>query len=217
VLKRNPFIAPSLPVLMREPPRGDQWLHEVKFDGWRVQLHKSGDNVTIFTRKGNDYTKRFRTIRDSLIALAANSAIIDAEIVVCGNDGKPDFNALMEGSTDDLCAWCFDLLEINGRGLRRRALIERRAMLRHLINLADDHVLRFSETFPDPIKLLKVANKAGLEGIVSKLSYQPYRSGKNPGWIKVKCRAWREANRDRWEMFEKRERQKERQNGHRHK
>jgi ATP-dependent DNA ligase len=60
------------------------------------------------------------------------------------------------------------------------------------------------ETFPNPTKLLKVANAAGLEGIVSKLRSQPYRSGRNPGWIKVKCRAWREANRDRREMFDKR-------------
>jgi ATP-dependent DNA ligase len=104
----------------------------------------------------------------------------------------------------DASSWCFDLLEINGRGLRRRGLIERRAMLRHLINRADDHVLRFSETFPDPTKLLKVANAAGLEGIVSKLRSQPYCSGRNPGWIKVKCRARRAANRDRREMFEKR-------------
>jgi bifunctional non-homologous end joining protein LigD len=204
VLKRNPFIEPSLPVLKREPPKGDQWLHEVKFDGFRAQLHKAGDEVAIFTRRGNDYTRRFPAIRDSLIALPTHSAIIDAEIVICDSDGKPDFNALMERRTEALCAWCFDLLEINGRGLRRRSLIERRAMLRHLINRADDHVLRFSETFPDPTKLLKVANAAGLEGVVSKLRSQPYRSGRNPGWIKVKCHDWREANGDRREMFDKR-------------
>jgi bifunctional non-homologous end joining protein LigD len=145
----------------------------------------------------------FPAIRDSLLSLPTASAIIDAEIVVCDSDGKPDFEALMEGATGDLCAWCFDLLEINGKGLRRRALRERKAMLRHLLNKADDHVLRFSEAFPDPVKLLAAANKQGLEGIVSKLSYQPYRSGKNPGWVKVKCAAWREANKNRWELFEK--------------
>jgi len=204
VLKRNPFIIPSAPILKREPPRGGQWLHEVKFDGWRAQLHKAGKEVTIYTRKGNDYTGRFPLLRNTLTALPARSAIIDAEIVVCDSDGKPDFKALMEGTPGDLCAWCFDLLEINGRGLRERALVERKAMLRHLLNKADDHRLRFSENFPDPVKLLAAAERQGLEGIVSKLSSQPYRSGVNPGWIKVKCRAWREANRARWEMFEKR-------------
>ena len=205
VLKRNPFIIPSAPVLKRQPPTGPQWLHEVKFDGWRAQLHKAGDKVAIFTRKGHDYTKRFLEIRDSLLVLPARSAIIDAEIVVCDSDGKPDFKALMDGAPGDLCAWCFDLLELNGHGLRRRKLLERKAMLRHLLNKADDHVLRFSETFADPGRLLAAAESQGLEGIVSKLSSQPYRSGKNPGWVKVKCRAWCEANKDRWEMFEKRQ------------
>ena len=69
VLKRNPFIIPSAPVLKRQPPTGPQWLHEVKFDGWRAQLHKAGDEVAIYTRKGHDYTKRFPAIRDSLLAL----------------------------------------------------------------------------------------------------------------------------------------------------
>jgi bifunctional non-homologous end joining protein LigD len=110
----------------------------------------------------------------------------------------------MEGATGDLCAWCFDLLEVNGHGLRRRKLIERKAMLRHLLSKADDYMLRFSDTFADPRRLLAAAEEQALEGIVSKLSSQPYRSGRNPGWVKVKCRAWREANKDRWEMFEKR-------------
>ena len=204
MLKPNPFIIPSAPVLKREPPRGEQWLHEVKFDGWRAQLHKAGDEVAILTRRGYNYTGRFPAIRDSLLTLPTRSAIIDAEIVVCDSDGKPDFKALMENAAGELCAWCFDLLELNGHGLRRRTLIERKAMLRHLLNKADDHVLRFSETFADPVKLLDLANTAGLEGVVSKLANQPYRSGKNPGWVKVKCSSWREANKDRWELFEKR-------------
>ena len=85
VLKRNPFIIPSAPVLKRQPPTGPQWLHEVKFDGWRAQLHKAGDEVAIFTRKGHDYTKRFPTIRDSLLAPPAKSAIIDAFAIATAN------------------------------------------------------------------------------------------------------------------------------------
>jgi bifunctional non-homologous end joining protein LigD len=200
VLKRNPFIMPSAPVLKRQPPTGPQWLHEVKFDGWRAQLHKAGEDVTIFTRRGNDYTKRFPAIHYSLVSLPARSAIIDAEIVVCDSDGKPDFKALMDGAAGDLCAWCFDLLELNGHDLRSERLEER---LRGLLNAADDHVLRFSDDFADPVKLLEATERMGLEGIVSKLRDQPYRSGKNPGWIKVKTPTWREANRDRWELFQK--------------
>ena len=84
-------------MLKAAPPSGDGWLHEVKFDGWRAQLHKLGDEVVIFTRTGVDYTARFPAIRDSLQSLPVRSAIIDAEIVICGGDGKPDFKALMEG------------------------------------------------------------------------------------------------------------------------
>ena len=93
-----PFIIPSAPVLKRQPPTGPQWLHEVKFDGWRAQLHKAGDEAAIYTRKGHDYTGRFPAIRESLLALPTDSAIIDAEIVVCDSDGKPDFRSLMAGN-----------------------------------------------------------------------------------------------------------------------
>ena len=85
------FITPSAPVLKAAPPSGDGWIHEVKFDGWRAQLHKLGDEVVIFTRNGHDYTRRVPAIRDSMLSLPVRSAIIDAEIVVCDGDGKPDF------------------------------------------------------------------------------------------------------------------------------
>jgi bifunctional non-homologous end joining protein LigD len=126
VLKSNPFIVPSAPVQQQQPPSGPRWLHEVKFDGFRAQLHKHGDEVTIYSRNGHDYTRRFPAIRDSLVSLPGRSAIIDAEIVVCASDGKPDFRALIKGATSDLCAWCFDLLELNGCNYRRRELMERK-------------------------------------------------------------------------------------------
>jgi len=135
--------------------------------------------------------------------IPASSAIIDAEAVACDEAGKPDFKALMENATGALCAWCFDLMELNGQDMRSLPLLERRVQLRHLLAKADENALRYSDEFEDPLKLLAAAEREGLEGIVSKLNYQPYRSGKNPGWIKVKCRSWREANRNRWEMFER--------------
>ena len=203
VVKRSAFIVPSQPVLRKQPPSGPQWIHELKFDGWRAQLHKASDDVTIFTRKGNDYTQRFPAIGPRILGLPANSAIIDAEIVVGDRNGKRDSKALMENVTGTMCGWCFDLLELNGQELRSLPLVERRVYLRHILAKADDDALRYSEEFPDPVKLLAAVGKAGLEGIVSKLTYQPYRSGKNPGWIKVKTANWKAANRDRWEMFER--------------
>jgi bifunctional non-homologous end joining protein LigD len=203
VPKNARFITPSAPILKPAPPSGDGWIHEVKFDDWRAQLHKAGDEVMIFTRNGHDYTSRFPAIRDNLLSLPVRSAILDAEIVVCDSDGKPDFKALMEGRAGHLCAWCFDLLELNGQKERKRPFVERKIMLRHLLIKADDDVLRYSEEFPDAEKLLAVAAKQGLEGIVSKKATQQYVSGRNAGWIKVKTSTWREANKDRWEMFQR--------------
>lgn len=203
MIKRSAFIVPSQPVSRKQSPSGPQWIHEGKFDGWRAQLHKVGDEAAIFTRKGNDCANRFPSIRDALLNLPLHSAIIDAEAVAWGEDGKPDFKLLMQNATGTTCAWCFDLLELNGRDLRPLPLVERRIHLRHLLAKTDEHALRYSEDFHDPVKLLAAAEQQGLEGVISKLTYQPYRSGKNPGWIKVKTATWREANRDRWELFQR--------------
>jgi bifunctional non-homologous end joining protein LigD len=202
--KKLSFITPSAPALKTAPPRGDGWLHEVKFDGWRAQLHKDGDAVTIYSRNGKDLTERFSFVRDSIAALPASSAIIDAELVACDDDGRPDFGALMARTSNsgNVCAWCFDLLAHNDRDLRPLPLVKRKDVLRDILNAADDDTLRYADEFPDPEKLLAAIESMGLEGTVSKLVEQPYRSGKNSGWIKVKSKAWRAANRDRWERFE---------------
>jgi bifunctional non-homologous end joining protein LigD len=197
------FIIPSAPVLKAAPPSGDDWIHEVKFDGFRGQLHKAGDDVVIFSRKGGDFTQRFPAVRDSMLSLPARSAIIDAELVVCDGDGKPDFEALMFGKAGHLCGWCFDLLELNGRVLRPLPLVKRKSKLRDLLIKADDDGLRYSQEFKDAEKLLAVATKQGLEGVVSKKADQPYVSGKNVGWIKVKTATWREANKGRFKLFQR--------------
>ena len=130
---RIAFIIPSAPVLQPEAPAGSQWIHEVKFDGWRMQLHKAGDRVVMFSRNGVDMTKRFAMIRDKVLSLPTASVIMDAELVACDSDGKPDFDALMNGQRENLCAWCFDLLELDGRDMRHLPLIERKAALRELL------------------------------------------------------------------------------------
>ena len=201
---RTPFIEPSAPVLRSEPPRGSEWLHEVKHDGWRAQLHKAGDDVVVFSKTGADFTKRFRSIAAGVGALPARSAIIDAEIVVCDDDDRPSFGALMAGKQTALCAWCFDLMGLDNHDLRTEPLDNRRERLRQLLIDAGNRLLRFSEDFSDPEKLLAATERMGLEGIVSKRRDQFYRSGKNPAWIKVKTASWRAANRERYKLFEKR-------------
>src|SRR5262249_27236779 len=112
------FIRPIQPVLGSRPPPGAQWLHEVKFDGWRVQLHKRDDAITIFTKNGLDYTRRFPSIARVVAALPARSCIIDVELTACDDHGAPDFYALHFCRSQMLCVWTFDLLELNGRDAR---------------------------------------------------------------------------------------------------
>ena len=204
MLRKSPFIIPSAPVLAKAPPTGPEWLHEVKFDGWRAQLHLAGDDVIVFTRNGNDVTRRFRPIAAGVAALPACSAIVDAEIVVCDDDDRPSFGALMSGRQTALCAWCFDLMELDRHDLRSEPLDSRRERLRQLLIDAGNRLLRFSDDFTDPQKLLTAADRMGLEGIVSKRRDQFYRSGKNASWVKVKTATWRAANRERYKLFEKR-------------
>ncbi len=196
------FISPAQPTLRDRRPHGHGWVHEVKFDGYRVQLHKAGKDVVIFSRNGADFTLRWPAIAYALQHLPAKSAIIDTEVVACNAKGMPDFAAL-HGRTakpEDFCAWAFDLLELNGVGMRERPLLERRSKLQTLITRFDNSFVRFSEGFTDVDKLLAECERLGLEGIVSKRRDQPYRAGRCD-WVKVKTKAWREANRDRRELF----------------
>jgi bifunctional non-homologous end joining protein LigD len=202
-VSRRPFIPPSLPVLAQSPPVGREWLHEVKHDGWRVQLHKAGDDVVVYSKTGADFTKRFRAIADAILKLSATSCILDAEVVACDAEGNPDFAELMRGAPHGCCAWCFDLMELDGTNHTMAPLEYRRHLLGKLLKRGKSGTLRLSENFRDPIALLKAAETHGLEGIVSKLREDRYRSGKNPGWVKVKTAIWRAATRERHNLFEK--------------
>ena len=200
-MKAFPFVPPAEPVLHETPPIGKGWCHEVKFDGYRLQLVKNGDRVVIWSKNGKDFTARFRDIAKAVAALSCKSCVIDAEGCALDAEGRPDFRALVGGQKHSRVAWCFDLLEIDGRDMCPFPLITRRVRLSALLKKAGDELLRYSDSFSDPAKLLDACSERGLEGIVSKRTDQPYVSGKNRGWIKVKCHAWRVANRDRWEMF----------------
>lgn len=197
----NAFIPPSEPVEQSLPPQGKGWVHEVKFDGYRLQLHKEGDRAFIWSKNGKDFTARFRDLAKAVAELPCKTCILDAEGVALDSEGRPDFRALVGGQKHSRVAWCFDLLEIDGRDMRPFPLLTRRVRLAALLKKAGNELLRMSDSFPDPLKLLAALDERGLEGIVSKKSDQPYVSGKNRGWIKVKCHSWRGNDRDRGEMF----------------
>jgi bifunctional non-homologous end joining protein LigD len=156
VQRNSPFIVSSSPVRRDRPPAGDGWLHEVKFDGYRVQLHKGGQHVSIICKIGTDFTKRFKPIEQALHAIPTKSVIIDGEIVASDEEGHPDFRTLHARRMKDraLCVWCFDLLLINGNDLRALPLVERKARLASLKKQSKDTRLRFCESFDDAKKLL---------------------------------------------------------------
>ena len=143
------FIAPAQPFLRSSPPSGDNWQFELKFDGYRVQLHKAGSGATIFSRNGADFSRRFPDIAAAVVGLPTRSCVLDGELIAAGRHGQPDFLALLHGRHAPTCVYCFDLLELNGRDLREQPLVQRRARLEALLKRAKCNLIRFSEAFPD--------------------------------------------------------------------
>src|SRR5215468_7841236 len=199
------FVEPASPVLRSTPPRGPDWLHEAKFDGWRIQLHKDGSAVRLYTKSGYDCTARFGGLTTAVAAVPTRSCIIDGEVTAFDPLGLLDFHALhfRTDEDDDIAVWAFDLLFHNGRDVRELPLVERKDLLMVLIMGAGDDRLRLSDGFDDGTELLAAAERMGLEGVVSKRRDAPYLSGTRCGWTKTKTQAWRDANKDRWRLFER--------------
>jgi bifunctional non-homologous end joining protein LigD len=166
---RTRFIPPSAPIIRREPPVGPEWIHELKHDGFRAQLHLRAGLALVFGKNGGDLTRRFRAIAAAVAALPYESVILDAELVACDPDGMPNFYALMRGAKDGCCAYCFDLLELDGRSLVARPLEERRGLLRRVMRRAPRDTMRLSEAFDDPHELLagRRPTVAGAKGLGS--------------------------------------------------
>jgi bifunctional non-homologous end joining protein LigD len=181
------FVEPALAISVEKVPSGDRWIHEIKFDGYRVQAHLVNEAVKIFTRRGNDWTKRFRKVADDAWHIGAGSAIIDGEIVVPAEDGTADFAVLQNElkGKKKLVLVAFDLLYLNGYDLRKLPLIERKA---HLKKIVDDTDIQFSESFEvDGKEMFAHAWKVGLEGVVSKVRDSRYPSGRGRDWVKKTC------------------------------
>ncbi|RNJ44393.1 DNA ligase D [Mesorhizobium erdmanii] len=193
------FIEPQLATLERDAPPGKDWLHEVKFDGYRMQAHIAGTDVRLLTRTGLDWTEKFGgEIIAELAGLKCSDAIIDGEIVVLADSGVSSFALLQQ----DLSAkranrflyYVFDLMRLDGKDLRAEPLVERKQALQELLGKqAENPAVRFSDHFFEPGKImLEHACRMGLEGVVSKRADAPYRSGRGPTWVKSKCTARQE-------------------------
>jgi bifunctional non-homologous end joining protein LigD len=195
-----PFIQPCEPSSRDRLPKGEGWIYEVKFDGYRLQVHKTGDTVTLYTRRGADWTGRFPDLAASLRSLPCRSAIIDAELV--HTDAFASLHRLVhQRIEDDLALWGFDLMHLDGHDLRIVSLLDRKRRLGHLIQRAGIGHLDYSEPFTNGLDLFAECEERGLEGVIAKHINSIYRSGPSSAWIKVKCPTWGEANKNRADVF----------------
>ncbi|RAX41073.1 DNA ligase D [Rhizobium tropici] len=190
------FIAPQLCETVERPPSTEGWIHEIKFDGYRIQARIENGELTLKTRKGLDWTAKYPAIATSAASLP--DAMIDGEICALDENGAPDFAALQaalsEGKTDALVYFAFDLLFEGDEDLRQLPLTERKERLQTFLSDAgEDPRLRFVEHFETGgDAVLKSACKLSLEGIVSKQADAPYQSGRTKTWAKSKCRTGHE-------------------------
>jgi bifunctional non-homologous end joining protein LigD len=187
------FVSPCLATLSDKAPDSANWLHEIKFDGYRLQARIDHGRVRLLTRKGLDWTGKFGTTAAALAKLPVETALVDGELVVEGPDGVSSFSLLQEalkaGADQTMAFYAFDLLHLDGRDLRNVSLKERKNMLAKLLRRAPKNgPVRLSESIEAKGSELHAnACKLGLEGIISKLRDAPYRSGRGNDWLKTKC------------------------------
>ena len=197
-VKMPDFIAPQLCATLSRPPAGADWVHEIKFDGYRIQLRVEKNSVALKTRKGLDWTEKFSAIAKEAASLP--DVLIDGEIVALGENGAPDFAALQaalsERRTKDLIFFAFDLLFADGVDLRTLPLSQRKAQLSALlgdVERGEENLIRYVEHFNNGGEaVLRSACRLSLEGIISKKADATYVSGRTDTWAKSKCRAGHE-------------------------
>lgn len=188
------FTPPCLALAMAEPPRGDTWVHEIKFDGYRVQALIEAGKVRLLTRNALDWTDRFGIVVQDFAALAIKSAAIDCEAVVLDANGVSNFSSLQAelkiGSAAHIHMMAFDLLHLDGCDLRGEPLLARKVALERIIKRAQPPLVFFrysAHMSGDGRDVLQNACRMGLEGIISKRTDLPYRSGRHGDWTKSKC------------------------------
>lgn len=189
-------IEPCLALLKSRPPKGPQWVFEVKWDGYRLAVHIEPSGVRILTRGGHEWTERFPAILAEARRLPVSTAILDGEAVVLDAQGRSDFGMLQQSlggrggkrSSRDAIFMAFDLLYFDGHDLTGTELSSRRHLLEGLVPAGGEDAIRLSEEIDaDGEKLLRIACEHDLEGIIAKDRDSPYRSGRLGDWLKIKC------------------------------
>ncbi|WP_346657233.1 non-homologous end-joining DNA ligase [Rhizobium herbae] len=188
-------IDPCLATLVAKPPKGSDWALEVKWDGYRLAVHIENGGVKILTRGGHDWTGRFPSIVAEAPRLPLKTAILDGEAVVLDGQGRSDFGLLQRAlghrpashEPGEIMLYAFDILYLDGRDLRRLPQRERRRLLEPLLEGRTGAIRLSEEVEADGEAFFRVACELGLEGIIAKHRAKPYRSGKRPEWLKIKC------------------------------
>jgi len=188
------FVPPQLATLVKEPPKGDQWLHELKFDGYRMICHLQRGKAHFWSRNGKNWTEKFPNLAQALKNFPATTAIVDGEVVVVDAAGRSSFQRLQQsmgggGKAPAFVYEIFDLIYLDGYNLRQMPLKERKQVLQQLLASAKAKgPLRYSDHVQgNGAKFFKQACEYGIEGIVSKLADSPYESTRNRNWLKTKC------------------------------
>ena len=188
----HPDYVPQLATLVKDAPHGDEWFHEIKYDGYRIGARVKRGRITLYTRNGNDWTAAFPEIVDAIDKLHLDDALIDGEAAMVLPVGRTSFQAMQNAATPDarsrLVYFAFDLLRLGGKSLEALPLEERKARLKRLVGSRKTGRIRYSEhVVGNGAAFFKEACRHKLEGIVSKKRDQPHRAGRHGGWLKTKC------------------------------
>ena len=186
------FIEPLLAELRPKAPSADNWVHEIKYDGYRTQIHIRDAGIQFFTRRGNDWSERFTALKGPAGQIQTHGAIIDGEVIVQTPEGQSDFGALQRelgaGRSKRLVFYAFDLLYLDAHDLRDATLLDRKSVLAELLK-GIEGPLKYSEHLEgEGPKLFRNACAMGIQGIVSKRKDGRYHSGRNDNWVKATCR-----------------------------
>ena len=181
------IIEPCLPSPANAPPSGPGWIHEIKHDGFRILARRDSAGVRLITRAGKDFSSRFPFIAMAVAKLPVRSCLIDGEAVVCDESGLPVFDLIHGyGSKASAVLCAFDLLELNGKDLRREPIEKRKALLANLLKDRQVSIVLNEHFEEDGAAVYRAACQLGCEGIVSKRLGSSYRSGRSKHWIKIK-------------------------------
>jgi bifunctional non-homologous end joining protein LigD len=185
--RRTAFITPCLPSPVQQPPSGPGWLHEIKHDGFRIMARRDGDRIRLLTRNGNNFADRFPLIAAAVAELPVKSCLIDGEAIVTDDSGLAVFELIRRHRSAAAAALCaFDLLELDGRDLRREPIERRKGVLAKLLRGVAGSIVLNQHYDGDGMIVFAHACRLGCEGIVSKRLGSAYRSGRSPHWLKIK-------------------------------